>query len=98
MPPPVTEVEERIRRLEERIQEPALELRDLRLRLVEQSRAELAEIKDEWHGVHYKWWVLTLAGVLALFVSTYMLYTRLGWVADHRTLPTGSDWLLRHLP
>jgi hypothetical protein len=97
MPPPA-DVEEQIRRLEESLQRSSQELRDLRERLVRQSRAELDEIKDEWHGVHYRWWVFTLAGVLALFLVSYMLYTRLGFVADQRALPKGSDWLLRHLP
>jgi hypothetical protein len=97
-PPPPSEVEERIRRLEQRFLESAQELRDLRERLLRGGQAELEEIKDEWHGVHYKWWIAALAGVLALFVTAYLLYTRLGWVAEQRALPTGSDWLLRRLP
>lgn len=95
-PPP--DVEEQIRKIEERFLQSAQELQDLRLKLLRQSQAEIEEIKDEWHGVHYKWWVITLAGVLALFVVSYLLYTRLGWVAEQRLLPTGSDWILRHLP
>ncbi len=98
MAPPPAEVEAQIKRLEQHIEQSAQELRDLRLRLVEQSRAELEEIKDEWHGVHYKWWIFTLSIVLALLVASYHTYTQLGWVADHRTLPTGSDWVLNHLP
>lgn len=97
-PPPVDLIDQKIRQLEERFLEAARELKDLRARLVKETRAELDEIKDEWHGVHYKWWVATLAGVLALFVVSYLFYTRLGWVADQRSLPTGSDWLLRRLP
>jgi hypothetical protein len=98
MTPPSIEVDEQIRRLEERFLESAQELKDLRERLLRGGQAEIAEIKDEWHGVHYKWWVITLAGVLALFMTSYLLYTRLGWVAEQRTLPSGSDWVLRHLP
>lgn len=76
----------------------ARELGDLRRRLPPIARRELAEIADEWHDVHYKWWVGTLAGLLALFTLSYALYTKLGWVADQRALPVGSDWLLRRLP
>lgn len=97
-PPAQVEIEERIKRLEQRFLESADELKDLRTRLLQGAEEELAEIKDEWHGVHYKWWVGTLAGVLLLFVASYLLYTRLGWVAEQRALPTGSDWLLRRLP
>lgn len=99
MPPPsVTELEKEIERLEKRFLESANELKNLRAKLLQQGKEELAEIKDEWHGVHYKWWVITLSGVLALLMASYHLYTRLGWVADQRNLPTGSDWLLRQLP
>ena len=98
MTPPPPDVDEQIRKLEERFLQSARELQDLRLKLLRQSQAEIAEIKDEWHGVHYKWWVITLAGVLALFMVSYLFYTRLGWVAEQRLLPTGSDWVLRHLP
>jgi hypothetical protein len=98
MTPPPVEVEEQMRKLEERFLESAEELRELRAKLLRGGQAELAEIKDEWHGVHYKWWVSTLAGVLTLFFVSYMIYTQLGWVADQRHLPMGSDWLLRRLP
>ncbi|MBI3553172.1 MAG: hypothetical protein HY077_11805 [Elusimicrobia bacterium] len=100
MPPPpqTTELEKQIEKLEERFRESAEELKDLRLKLVRTTQDEIEEIKDEWHGVHYKWWVITLSGVLALFVFSYFLYTRLGWVAEQRSLPMGSDWLLRRLP
>jgi hypothetical protein len=93
-----SDVDERMRKLEERFLESAEELKDLRQRLLRGGQAEIAEIKDEWHGVHYKWWVVTLALALALFVTSYLLYTRLGWVAEQRALPTGSDWVLRRLP
>ncbi len=99
MPPPSQgELEKEIARLEQRFLESAEELKDLRLKLVQHGKEELDEIKDEWHGVHYKWWVITLSGVLVLLMASYHLYTRLGWVADQRNLPTGSDWVLRHLP
>lgn len=97
-PPAHADVEETIRKLELRFQESADELKDLRLRLAQGAKEELEEIKDEWHGVHYKWWVITLAGALGMFLLSYLLYTRLGWVAEQRSLPTGSDWLLRRLP
>ena len=91
-------IDQQLERLEKQFQEASSELRDLRKKLITETQAELDEIKDEWHGVHYKWWVLTLSGVLGFFVLCYTLYTNLGWVADHRQLPTGSDWVLRHLP
>jgi hypothetical protein len=97
-PPSSSDLEKEIQRLEEKFRESAEELKGLRLKLIEQTKEEIAEIKDEWHGVHYKWWIITLAGVLALLMTSYMLYTKLGWVADQRALPTGSDWLLRRLP
>lgn len=98
-PPPDAEaLEQQIRRLELRFLESAQELQDLRETLVRRAEDQLEEIKDEWHGVHYKWWIFTLAGVLTLLVTSYLLYTRLGWEADQRALPVGSDWVLRHLP
>ena len=97
-PPPNAALEEQIKRLEQRFLDSADELKDLRLKLLHGTQDELAEIKDEWHGVHYRWWIITLSGVLGLFVLSYFLYTQLGWVADHRELPMGSDWLLRRLP
>lgn len=98
MTPPIETLDEKIQRLERRFIESAAELKDLRQRLLRETKAEIEEIKDEWHGVHYKWWVITLSGVLGLFVLSYCLYTQLGWAADQRALPKGSDWLLRHLP
>lgn len=92
------DIQERMRSLERRFLEAAEELRDLRIDILPEPAAELSEIKDEWHGVHYRWWIVTLSGVLGLFVLSYGLYTQFGWAADHRVLPTGSDWLLNHLP
>lgn len=99
-PPPEAQaaLDEHIRKLEQRFLESARELQDLREKLVQTTQSQIEEIKDEWHGVHYKWWVITLAGVLALLTTSYLLYTRLGWEADQRALPVGSDWVLRHLP
>lgn len=91
-------LEKKIQRLEEQFLDSARELKDLRLKILQETQAEINEIKDEWHGVHYKWWVITLSGVLGLFLLSYFLYTNLGWVADQRSLPTGSDWLLKRLP
>jgi hypothetical protein len=62
------------------------------------TRKEVGDIRDEWHDVHYRWWVITLSGVLFFFFLSYSFYTQLGWVADQRILPKGSDWVLRHLP
>lgn len=95
---PPDPLDERIRRLEARILESAEELRALRQRLLKETRAELREIKDEWHGVDRRWRVVALAAMLAFFLVSYALYTRLGWVADQRALPMGDDWLLRRLP
>jgi len=93
-----TDLEKQIEVLEKRFRDSAEELKDLRLKLVQTTQDELDEIKDEWEGVHYKWWIITLAGVLGFFMLSYSLYTHLGWAADHRAMPSGSDWLLRHLP
>jgi hypothetical protein len=99
VPPAETAVlEEKLRELERRFSDSARELRELRAGLPRAARRELDEIADEWDGVHYKWWIGTLAGVLALFLLSYALYTQLGWVADQRSLPPGDDWLLRRLP
>lgn len=91
-------IEQQIKRLEQRFRDSAEELQDLRLKLLRETRAEIDEIKDEWQGVHYKWWVITLSGILGLLTLSYFLYTQLGWAADQRALPSGSDWLLRRLP
>ncbi|MFA6318797.1 MAG: phosphatase PAP2-related protein [Elusimicrobiota bacterium] len=98
MTPSQEAVQERLEVLERRFLESAEEVRSLRSRLLDETKAELTEIKDQWHGVHTKWWVVTLSGVLVFFVLCYAFYTQLGWVADQRRLPTGSDWLLKHLP
>ncbi len=91
-------IEEQLARLERQFQETTRELRGLRQKLVVETKAEIQEITDEWHGVHTKWWAITLSGVLGLFVLSYFLYTNLGWSADQRVMPTGSDWLLKRLP
>ncbi len=96
MPPDL--LEEKLQELERRFTESAREISELRKLLPPAARREIAEITDEWHGIHYKWWVFTLAGALVLFCLSYALYTKLGWVADQRALPIGNDWLLRHLP
>ncbi|MBI5240352.1 MAG: hypothetical protein HY926_07750 [Elusimicrobia bacterium] len=99
MPPKEKDlIAEDIRRLEQRLRESGDDLKRLRLKLLLDTKEELDEIKDEWHGVHYRWWVITVAGLIVLFVLSYAFYTQLGWVADRRALPTGSDWLLRRLP
>ncbi|MBI3289316.1 MAG: hypothetical protein HYZ74_07340 [Elusimicrobia bacterium] len=91
-------IEERLKALELRFTDSAREVKELRGLLPRAARKELAEIVDEWQDVHYKWWIATLAGVLALFCLSYTLYTKLGWVADQRSLPIGDDWALQHLP
>lgn len=100
MPPQLKALQREIARLEARVRESAEDLRALRERfdLAEVAEAELAEIKDEWEAVHYKWWIVVLAGVLTFFVVSYFYYTQAGWVADQRHLPPSSDWLLRRLP
>ncbi|MBI5623411.1 MAG: phosphatase PAP2 family protein [Elusimicrobia bacterium] len=98
MTPTQEAVHERLEVLERRFLESAEEVRTLRSRLVYETKAELSEIKDQWHGVHTKWWAITFSGVLVFFVLCYAFYTQLGWVADQRRLPMGSDWLLKHLP
>lgn len=98
MTPPDNLLEDKLEELERRFIESAHEIKELRKTLPKAAQREIAEIKDEWHGVHYKWWIGTLAGVLFLFCLSYALYTKLGWVADQRALPVGNDWLLRRLP
>ena len=97
-PPELNPLEEKLEELERRFMDSAREIKELRRHLPRAARREIAEIKDEWHGVHYKWWICTLAGALFLFCLSYALYTKLGWVADQRALPIGNDWLLRRLP
>ena len=91
-------LEERLKSLERLLGESARELQELRRHLPRAARDEIEEIADEWKGVHYKWWVGTLAGLLLLLTLSYFFYTKLGWVADQRALPVGDDWLLRRLP
>jgi len=91
-------LEERLKSLERLLGESAKELQELRRHLPRAAREEIEEIADEWKGVHYKWWVGTLAGLLLALTLSYFFYTRLGWVADQRALPVGDDWLLRRLP
>ncbi len=100
MSPELDVLEREFARLEARFRETTEELARLRKRfkLAAAARAELAEIKDEWHTVHYKWWIITLSGVLTFFVLSYFYYTQLGWYADQRHLPPSSDWLLNRLP
>lgn len=96
-----------IARLEEKFREATEELRHLRQRFKisaaahaaeKELKAEIAEIKDEWEAVHYRWWVIVLAGVLTFFVVAYFYYTQVGWHADQRSLPPSSDWFLNKLP
>ena len=61
-------------------------------------RSEVRDIRDRWSAIHYKWWVVTLSGVLFFFFLSYGFYTQFGWYADQRSLPVGTDWLLRHIP
>ena len=98
MPPAENILEEKLEELERRFTDSAREIKELRKLLPKAAQREIAEIKDEWHGVHYKWWIYTLAGALFMFCLSYALYTKLGWVADQRALPIGNDWLLRRLP
>ena len=98
MPPAENLLEAKLEELERRFTDSAREIQELRKLLPKAAQKEIAEIKDEWHGIHYKWWIGTLAGVLFLFCLSYALYTKLGWVADQRALPVGNDWLLRRLP
>ncbi len=97
-PPTHDPLEERLRALERLLGESRRELREMRRHLPRAARVEIEEIADEWRGVHYKWWVGTLAGIVGLFLLSYAFYTKLGWVADQRALPVGDDWLLRRLP
>lgn len=97
-PPHGDALEERLRSLERLLAESGRELQELRRHLPRAAREEIAEIADEWKGVHYKWWVGTLAILLIALTLSYTFYTKLGWVADQRSLPVGDDWLLRHLP
>ena len=91
-------LEERLKSLERLLGESARELQELRRHLPRAAREEIDQIADEWKGVHYKWWVGTLALVLVMLTLSYAMYTKLGWVADQRALPVGNDWLLRRLP
>ncbi|MBI4424710.1 MAG: hypothetical protein HY554_13335 [Elusimicrobia bacterium] len=100
MPPQLELLEREIARLEAKFRESTEELTLLRKRfkLLNAVAGEVEEIRDEWDAVHYKWWVVTLAGVLTLFLLSYFYYNQVGWYADQRHLPASSDWLLRRLP
>ena len=100
MPPQLDVLEREIARLEAKFRESTEELTQLRLRfkVVDKVVDEIDEIKDEWESVHYKWWIITLAGVLTFFVLSYFYYSQVGWYADQRHLPKSTDWLLRRLP
>ncbi len=96
-------IERDIARLEERLRGSLDELGALRQRfhrvhMASKARAELAEIRDEWEDVHYKWWIFVLALLLGFLLFSYFFYTNLAWYADQRSLPLSSDWLLERLP
>jgi hypothetical protein len=101
---PFDELASDIERLERRFRESAEEMRTLRtrFRFAERARAEVkaevAEIRDEWEDVHYKWWVGVVALLVAFLLGSYLFYMNLGWYADQRSLPLSSDWLLDRLP
>lgn len=101
MAPPQLEIlEKEIARLEAKFRESTDELTRLRERfkVIGSLADEIDEIKDEWHTVHYKWWIIVLSGILTFFVLSYFYYTQVGWYADQRHLPPSSDWLLNRLP
>ncbi len=97
------ELEGEIARLEAQFLESAEHLRRIRERFRferarSEVRAEIAEIRDEWDGVHYKAWIFIAAAAVAFLLLAYFFYTQLGWYADQRSLPPSSDWLLDRLP
>ncbi|MBI5202704.1 MAG: phosphatase PAP2 family protein [Elusimicrobia bacterium] len=100
MAPQLEALEREIARLEAKFRESTDELTRLRKRfkLAAAVAEEVDEIKDEWHSVHYKWWIIVLSGVLTFFVVSYFYYSQVGYYADQRHLPHSSDWLLRRLP
>ena len=98
MTPPENLLEKKLEELERRFTDSAREIKELRKLIPPAAQREIKEIRSEWDGIHYKWWIGTLAGVLFLFCLSYALYTKLGWVADQRALPVGNDWFLRRLP
>ena len=55
MPPAENILEEKLEELERRFTDSAREIKELRKLLPKAAQREIAEIKDEWHGVHYKW-------------------------------------------
>ena len=57
MSPAENLLEEKLEELERRFTDSAREIKELRKLLPRAARREIAEIKDEWHGVHYKWWI-----------------------------------------
>jgi len=63
--PPDNLLEEKLEELERRFTDSAREIKELRKLIPKAAQREIEEIKDEWHGVHYKWWIGTLAGVLS---------------------------------
>lgn len=100
MAPQIEALEREIARLEAKFRESTDELTQLRKRfkLLNAVADEVEEIRDEWDSIHYKWWIITLSGILTFFVMSYFYYNQVGWAADQRHLPGSSDWLLRRLP
>ncbi|MGH0036554.1 MAG: phosphatase PAP2-related protein [Myxococcota bacterium] len=96
----VPDLEAEIARLERHLLGSARDLRKLRrkFKLAERARAEVAEIRDEWHGLETRWWVFAVALLVAFVLGAYLFYMNLGWYADQRALPPSSDWLLDQLP
>ena len=52
-------------------------------RLPRAAREEIDEIADEWKGVHYKWWV----GTLAAYLVGYAIYGLSETTYDRWVLP-----------
>jgi hypothetical protein len=96
----VDALEREIADLERKIRDSARQLRAIRwqVRLARRAKAEVAEIRDEWHELDTRWWVFVIAALVAFFLFSYLFYMNLGWYADRRVLPPSSDWLLDRLP
>jgi hypothetical protein len=96
----IESLEREIAELERKILDSARQLRAIRwqVRLARRARAEVAEIRDEWHELDTRWWVFVIAALVAFFLFSYLFYMNLGWYADRRALPPSSDWLLDQLP
>ncbi|OGS02644.1 MAG: hypothetical protein A3G41_06885 [Elusimicrobia bacterium RIFCSPLOWO2_12_FULL_59_9] len=91
-------MDDEIERLEAKFKEVAEDLGRLRQKLKTATKERIHEIKDEWAGLSYRWFVIILGGILVFFIFSFFYYTVVGQYADARVLPASTDPFLDILP